>query len=206
MRLPKIFSCTVAGWLGLAGMAEAGVNWSIGIGVGVPYYRPYCRPYYYGYGPYPYYYGPAPYLVAPAPIYAGPPPIVVASPEPPPPPPRAVPALPAPQPIPNLEPAGSVSQAGPFEQYLQRLSDKDERMRLDAVIQLGRLKSERAIDPLAASLSGDRSPAVREAAAKALALIGSRKALPALTYSAKVDTDATVRSTSQFAAEILQGR
>ena len=56
-------------------------------------------------------------------------------------------------------------------------------------MELGRTKSERALDPLAATLAGDRSPVVRDAAARALGLIASPKALPALTHAAQADTD-----------------
>ena len=61
--------------------------------------------------------------------------------------------------------------------YLQQLRNPDERVRADSVLQLGRLKVISSVDPLAATLAGDRSPLVREAAARALALIGSPKAL-----------------------------
>ena len=53
------------------------------------------------------------------------------------------------------------------------MASADQRTRSDSVAKLGKLRSTRAIDPLAATLSGDRSPAVREAAARALGLIGS---------------------------------
>jgi HEAT repeat protein len=71
---------------------------------------------------------------------------------------------------------------------------------------LGRLKAERAVDPLAATLAGDRSPAVRDAAARALGLVGSPRGLTALKYAAQADSDRDVRHSAQFAVEIIQSR
>ena len=90
------------------------------------------------------------------------------------------------------------------ERNLQMLADPDERVRAGVVMQLGRFKSERAVDPLAATLAGDRSPTVREAAARALALIGSPKALPALRGAALNDSDRDVRHSAEFAIEVVQ--
>jgi HEAT repeat protein len=73
-------------------------------------------------------------------------------------------------------------------------------------VQLGKLHDPRAIDPLAATLSGDRSPVVRESAARALGLIGSPGALPALQHAAQTDSDHDVRRSAQFAAEVIQNR
>jgi HEAT repeat protein len=75
---------------------------------------------------------------------------------------------------------------------------------MDAATRLGRLKAGRAVDPLAATLAGDASPRVREAAAKALGIIGSAKALPALRKAAEADGDRDVRHTAEFAMEIVQ--
>jgi len=72
------------------------------------------------------------------------------------------------------------------------------------VMQLGRLRALAGIDPLAATLAGDRSPLVREAAARGLGLIGSPKALPALQHAAMADPDRDVRHSAQFAAEVVQ--
>ena len=90
------------------------------------------------------------------------------------------------------------------DQLLQRLSDSDERARGEAAIQLGRLKAQKAIDPLAATLAGDPSPKVREAAARALGLIGSPKGLTVLQRAALADNDYDVRHSAQFAAEVVQ--
>jgi len=59
---------------------------------------------------------------------------------------------------------------------------------------------------LAATLAGDQSPAVRDAAARALGLIGSTKGLPALQRAAQVDNDRDVRRSAQFAVEVIQSK
>jgi HEAT repeat protein len=59
---------------------------------------------------------------------------------------------------------------------------------------------------LAATLAGDRSPVVRESAARALGLIGSAQALPALQRAAQADSDRDVRRSAQFAVEVIQTR
>jgi HEAT repeat protein len=89
-------------------------------------------------------------------------------------------------------------------QCLQLLTNPSEQARSDAVLKLGRLKVQRAVDPLAATLAGDASPAVRETAARALGLIGSPRALAALCHAAQADADRDVRRSAQFAVEIIQ--
>jgi HEAT repeat protein len=98
-----------------------------------------------------------------------------------------------------------LSQAG-IDQYMRQLRDPDEQVRADTVVQLGHLKALASVDPLAATLAGDRSPMVREAAARALGLIGSPKALPALQRAASADPDRDVRHSAQFAIDIVQSR
>jgi HEAT repeat protein len=93
-----------------------------------------------------------------------------------------------------------------IDHYLRSLADPDERVRYESAIQLGRLRATRAIDPLAATLSGDASAVVREAAARGLGLIGEGRGLPALQRAAQVDTDHDVRRTAQFSMEIIQSR
>ncbi len=90
--------------------------------------------------------------------------------------------------------------------YVGMLSDPDENVRLAAVTRLGRTRARRAVDPLSATLAGDRSHAVREAAARALGLIGDPRAMPALRRASTDDGDRDVRHTAQFAMEILQSR
>jgi hypothetical protein len=130
---------------------------------------------------------------------------------------RQAPPRPAPPPAPLDEsaaarpvptdrpPAGSARQQE-IGQHLQQLSDANEGVRIDAVTQLGRMRALRAIDPLAATLAGDQSPAVREAAAHSLGLIASPKALPALNRASQSDSDRDVRKAAEFAVEIIQSR
>jgi hypothetical protein len=181
--------------------AQAGVR--IGVGIGFPFCWPCCYPAYVApapvyYAPYPYYVVPAPVAVqsapAPAPVQAAPKPVVAA-------PPQPVTATPALTPV-------STSNAAPEEVMasVKMLSDPDEKVRFQAVTQLGRLKSAGAVDPLAATLTGDRSAAVREAAARALGLICDPRALPALQRAVLADSDHDVRRTAQFTVEIIQSR
>ena len=111
------------------------------------------------------------------------------------------PAEPAPQPI---HPAAFTNAQPDVDRHLQQLGNADERVRSQTVIELGRMRAYRAADPLAATLAGDPSPVVREAAARALALIGSRQALPALQRAALADADHDVRHSAQFAVEVIQ--
>jgi HEAT repeat protein len=77
---------------------------------------------------------------------------------------------------------------------------------MESALQLGRLRASDAVDPLAATLAGDRSPQVREAAARALALIGSSKGLPALEQAARADADPTVRHSAEFSIDVIRTR
>jgi hypothetical protein len=163
--------------------AQAG--WSVGVRIGVPCYRPYYG--YYYYSPYPVYVRPAPLIVEPAPVL-----------QPVPVPVESVHTLPAPTPVPATE---SPSQ---IEQYLQQMSGPDEHVRAEAMVQLGRLKAQRAVEPLSRALASDRSATVREAAARALGLIGSPASLAALQRAAQADDDREVRHSAQFAAEVIR--
>jgi hypothetical protein len=85
-----------------------------------------------------------------------------------------------------------------------RLKDANETVRRDAAMDLGRAKSERALDSLIPLLAKDPSPIVRDAAARALGLIASPRCLSALTYAAQADPDRDVRHSAQFAIEIIR--
>jgi HEAT repeat protein len=98
----------------------------------------------------------------------------------------------------------AAAPAADINRQLQLLADPDERVRADSAMELGRLRAVRAVDPLAATLAGDRSAMVRESAARALALIGSSKALPALQQAALSDSDRDVRHSAQFAIEVVR--
>lgn len=202
---------TVLGGVGGAPAWAGGhTNFSIGIGLGGPgYYRPwypgygcgYYRPYY------PVYVAPPPVIVQPAPVYQQVPvvqQVPVAQPTYSSPAPAQTPTL-VPAPAPTVSTVSATTDRD-VDYYAQQLASADERIRTDSVAKLGKLRSPRAIDPLAATLSGDRSPAVREAAARALGLIGSPQALPALQYAAQSDSDRDVRRSAQFSVEVIQSR
>lgn len=195
-------------------VAEAG--WSVGVRIGGPCcYRPW------GYYPY---YRPYPIVVAPA-VIVEPAPVVQTVPV------YAVPAAPAPAPVPAptpLPPPTPVtSQSSPGDLplapipvqtvsstqrqdditiYVQRLANPDAGVRAESAMQLGRMKAHRAVDPLTATLAGDRNPQAREAAARALGLIGDPRAMPALRRAAQADSDATVRNSASFALDVIQSR
>jgi hypothetical protein len=203
---------TAAMLLGASQSARAGVFvgvggggcWHPGFRVGVGVYFPG-----YYYPGYPYYVAPAPVIVQPAPVVVQQAPTVVQP---------AYPAAPnqTPEkiPAPSLKPATSdeppiattVSAPGAgVNATLARLSGADARDRAEAAIELGRLKERQAIEPLSRALKGDASPAVREAAARALGLIADPASLNALQYAAQADDDRDVRHSAQFAAEIIRG-
>jgi hypothetical protein len=175
---------------------------SVGFGFGGPYcgwgwgpwgyYRPY--PYYYGYYPPPVVYAPPP------PVVVQPAPAVVA----PPPPPAPAPA----QPIYRSAAPGpdevSTGTSGNVGHNIQLLSNPSENVRQNAAMDLGRARVDQAVDPLCATLAGDTSPAVRDAAARALGLIGAQRSLPALIRAAQADNDRDVRHSAQFAVEIIR--
>jgi len=110
------------------------------------------------------------------------------------------------RPVPNDRPPADSEYQQEIDQHLRQLSDANEGIRIGAVTQLGRLHVMGAIDPLAATLAGDQSPAVREAAAHSLGLIASPKALPALNRAIQSDPDHDVRKAAEFAVEIIQSR
>jgi hypothetical protein len=194
-------------WGSALGIPAAQGGWSVGVRFHVPVggYHHHWHPY----GHYGYHYRPYPVYVAPPPVYVAPP--VVLQPAPvvqpvypaptyaPAPRPTAQPVAPATNPAP-----AQVASSGEAARLLALLADPDEKVRADAAVQLGRLKASQAVDPLAATLAGDRSPVVREAAARALALIGSSRGLAALKRAALADADRDVRHSAQFAIDVIQ--
>jgi HEAT repeat protein len=88
---------------------------------------------------------------------------------------------------------------------LQQLSDPNETLRRDAVLELGRMRALRAVDPLMVMLARDSSPRVREAAARALGLIDAPRSLNALNNAAQADNDPEVRRSAQFASDAIRG-
>jgi hypothetical protein len=180
--------------------AQAGFR--LGIGIGIPIGPAPC---YYGY---PYY---APYPVYAAPVVVQQPVYQVA-----PTAPAAVSAAPAqPAPAPVSPQAAALSSPVPStiqlagredggEIALQQLQSADERTRTAAALQLGRLRAFRSVDTLGRTLRSDPSPAVRDAAARALGLIGSSSALPALDEAAQADDNRDVRRSASFASEVIR--
>jgi hypothetical protein len=210
--------CAVSG-----STALAHGGFTLGIGIGLPIYpRPcyYGGPYYYPYPyPYPYY---QPVVVPAAPVVVQPAPVVV-QPAAAPAPAVAAPVANVAGPVPNVAPPpvsvaapaapttmtatygnGELKNVADVNALLQMLNDPDEKTRSDAVIQLGRLKADRAVDPVCATLASDKSPLVRESAAKALGLIGAPRALTALIHAAQADPDNNVRHSAHFAVEIIK--
>lgn len=201
-------------------------NWSIGVNFGVPYPRHCHGPCYgpswgYYYRPYyrPVYVAPAPVIVQqapivqtvptyqPAPVYQAPAPTPAPNYQAPAPTPAPAQQQPAPATLPREIQTGATTPPGlDVNFHLANLRSSDERRRIDSVMTLGRSRVSTAVDPLAATLAGDQSPAVREAAARALGLIGSRQALPVLQRAAQADADRDVRRSAQFAAEVIQTR
>jgi hypothetical protein len=190
--------------------ARAWIGFGINIGV------PVCYPYY---RPYPVYAYPGPVYVYPAPAYAPPvyvspgpavyqAPAQVVTPPPPPPPANAVTvpqsAVGAAYSEPANMPRAQDGRQNSVNRYLQQLSDPAEQTRADAAIELGRMRAAGAVDSLISVLTGDRSPAVRESAARALGLIASPRSLQALQTSAQADADRDVRHSAQFAAEVIR--
>ena len=186
-----------------------------------------------GYGPYPYP-GPvvlqqAPLVMqqpvvvgaAPAPVSA---PVILNSPQMPPSgqaPPPAAPFIPPPNPynattpvVTGSAPASSgvalngpqpsaLGQAG-VDSLLQQLNQSDENVRRDAIMDLGRMKADRAIDPLTSALNTDSSPVVRDAAARALGLDRLRRSRcrPCDPRGPVQTTIATYAAALQFATYI----
>ena len=193
MKTVRGFVLGVVVLLGVSAVpAQAGGHWGVGINFGFPgpFYP--CYPWYYR--PYPvYYYPPAPVIIQQAPVYQA-----VPAPQP-------VYAPPAPVPV-TSHAAPANPQQTEIDRNIYQLADASDRVRSESALQLGRLRASQAIDPLAATLAGDRSPLVREAAARALGLIGSSKALPALQQAAQADADPTVRHSAEFALDVIHAR
>src|SRR5262249_17293922 len=120
---------------------------------------------------------------------------------------QAPPAAPEPPPAQaTLPPPVPQATDREIDALLVRLNDNDERVRAEAALQLGRLQARRAVEPLSATRAGDRSPAARDAAARALGLIGTPATLPALQRAAQADDDREVRASARFAAETVRDR
>ena len=172
----------------------------VGVYVGGPYYY---RPYYGGYYYYP---PPAVYVapVAPAPaVPVTPGPIISTTP--------GAPAVPngyvTPLTPPPDPPAVRLETRGDeIDRLVGQLSNPDDKVRADSALQLGRMKARRASETLERVLGSDRSADVRDAAARALGLIGMPASLPALQRAAQNDDDRGVRTSAQFAIDVIRTR
>jgi len=164
----------------------------------------------YGYGHYGHYgYGPGIYLGVgfyPGYGYYGDYPLAIAVP-----PPVAV----VPAPVLVSPPAASQAPPLPLQELDQRelpapdpglkqLNDPSPSARVEAVMRLGRSRVQSAVPSLIQLLSRDSSAQVREAAARALGLIGSPQALSALQTAGLADDDPEVRHSAQFAIEVVR--
>jgi hypothetical protein len=179
---------------------RAGVGVSVGVRVGGPRcYRP-VYPVGIYYRPAPVYVAPPPVVVAPVPVYR--PVTVVEQVYSPPAPVTTEPPL---QPVAAQPVARAAAEdTNEIDRNLRLLVSADDRTRADAALQLGRLRSRLAVQPLIRLLTTDRSPAVRDAAARALGLIGDSAALDAVQTAAGADQDRDVRRSAEFAAEVLR--
>ena len=216
-------------WVVLAGLlaglptasARAGVGVSVGIGVPGPYcYRPYR--YWYGGCYRPWYPGigvgvvvpiGTPAVVVPPPVIVQPAPTVIQA------APAVVqPAYPTPVPAPAPVPApvtvraagtaagsrqGGLRTGGPLHPAPRQSRRQGPHGSGAATRSVARPE---ALEPLSQMLSGDRSPQAREAAARALGLIGSPASLPALQQAAQADDDREVRNSARFAVDVIRSR
>jgi hypothetical protein len=98
----------------------------------------------------------------------------------------------------------SSAWAGPsVDSLIERLREgEDFRVRVQAALELGKSKSQRAREPLESALD-DKTAAVRAAAAAALKTLGDRKAIPALERH-KDDESESVRKQIAASLEALR--
>ncbi len=174
--------------------SEARAGWSVGLSIHAPLYgRPCCGPYYY-YQPY------SAVIVRPAPVYVQPVAVVEPAPVYAPVP---VPAV-APAPAPVIARTASPVTDADTSRYHQQLQSAEPRERADGAMQLGRLHAPDSLPTLTGLLANDRSPVVREAAARALGLLGSADALDPLQRAALGDDDREVRHSAAYAADVIR--
>src|SRR5262249_30498765 len=169
MRTRLLLAILVAA---LSAWPAQAAHWSIGIGIGLPLFRPCWGPCYY---PAPVYVAPAPVYVAPAPVYVAPAPAPTVT---------ARPLQPVPDVPPPPAPAPTVRAASATKVDMGDLNDSSEKVRLETIAGLGRRRDRRAIAPLSRILADEPNPKVRDAAARALGQIGGAEVLPALQRAA----------------------
>lgn len=182
--------------------AEAG-RWSIGLHFGMPWCGPCYRPVMVA-PAYPVYVAPAPVVLQPAPVVA----VQAAAPAP-----VAAPAAAAYATAETAEPSPAqldtprpVARAASWNDggAAGGINDPNPRVRAEAVLRLGRQKDRRAVSAIVHLLQDDGHAEVRDAAARALGLIGSPQALAALQQAAGADEDRDVRRSASFAADVIR--
>jgi hypothetical protein len=174
---------------------ETRAGWSVGVTIGAPYCHHRCHPPFAVYRPYPIYVRPAPVFVQPVTVVE---PVEVYQPVPvvrPVAPSTSRSVLPPPSPVESNE---------DVERYQRQMQSAEPRERAEAIMQLGRLRAPGAREALTAALNNDRSPLVRETAARALGLFGSPDSLDALQRAAQTDEDREVRRSASYAAEVIR--
>jgi hypothetical protein len=103
-----------------------------------------------------------------------------------------------------IAPAGSAYAIDPATATQELQSSADFRVRVNSALFLGRTKPANARESLERALSSDAHPAVRTAAAEALATLGDSDSLPALEQRLQVEGSASVKA--QLRASIAQLR
>jgi len=190
-----------------AGTLPARAGWGVGVSIGGPFC---CRPCFgpcirpcFGFS----YYSACPvYVAPPPPVYV--PAVAVVEHAP------VVPVTPvaptttvapaaaiSPTPVPTVARASGSSD---IDCYAQQLQHPDPKERAEAAVQLGRLHASGYVTALTATLNNDRSPLVREAAARGLGLMGSTDCLDALQRVASSDEDRDVRHSASYAADVIR--
>src|SRR5262245_21080962 len=183
---PRLAMLTILSLLGFSSVSQAG--WSVGVRFGVRLcHRPCYGP---GFGPY--FYHPYPVYVAPPPVYV--PAVAVVDHAP------VAPAASVAPPVPTV----ARTHGGDVERYNRQLQHPDPRERAEAAVQLGRLRAPGCESSLTALLNNDRSPLVREAAARGLGLLGGTDSLDELQRAASSDEDRDVRRSASYAADVIR--
>lgn len=90
------------------------------------------------------------------------------------------------------------------ESLKKRLSDEEFRVRTQAALALGDTKDDAAVQPLCGALD-DSEPAVRSAAAAALAKLGKKEGLPCLKAKESGEANASVKSQMTKSIKVLAG-
>jgi len=106
------------------------------------------------------------------------------------------------QPSNYQQPSGSIDSE--VANLQSRLKSSSEEERLEAAMQLARLKGEGAFALLASAVN-DASPQVRAAVVRGLAERGDEAAVPILVMRLSKDKDKFVRKTSAYALERFHG-